>query len=85
MNERLVKNWLLALAGALQAVFAVINLLVLNPNGSLALRSFTPESTLLMQSRFALAAGVCTIAASIWGSRKGRSWFLVLNGLALSA
>jgi len=84
MDGRLVKNWLLALAGALQAVFAVINLLMLNPDGSLALRSFTPESTLLMQSRFALAAGACTIVAGIWGSRKGRSWFLVLNGLALS-
>lgn len=85
MNERFVKNWLLALAGALQAVFAVINLLMLNPDGSLVLRSFTPESTLLMQSRFALAAGVCTIAAGLWSLRKARSWFLVLNGLALSA
>ena len=33
----------------------------------------------------ALAAGACTIAAGIWSSRKGMSWLLVLNGLALSA
>jgi uncharacterized membrane protein HdeD (DUF308 family) len=33
----------------------------------------------------ALAAGVCTIAASVWGSRKDNSWLLVLNGLACSS
>lgn len=35
--------------------------------------------------RLSLAAGACTIAAGIWRSRKGRSWLLVLNGLAFSA
>jgi uncharacterized membrane protein HdeD (DUF308 family) len=33
----------------------------------------------------ALAAGVCTIAASVWSSRKDNSWLLVLNGLACSS
>jgi len=33
----------------------------------------------------AVAAGVCTIAAGSWSSRKGKSWLLVLNGLAFSA
>jgi hypothetical protein len=33
----------------------------------------------------ALAASACTIAAGIWGSAKGKSWLLVLNGLAFSA
>jgi uncharacterized membrane protein HdeD (DUF308 family) len=36
-------------------------------------------------SRIALAAGICTIAAGIWSFGNGRSWLLVLNGLALSA
>ena len=38
----------------------------------------------LFVNRLALAAGACTIAASIWRSAKGKSWLLVLNGLALS-
>jgi hypothetical protein len=33
----------------------------------------------------ALAAGVCTIAASVWRSRKDNSWLLVVNGLACSS
>jgi hypothetical protein len=33
----------------------------------------------------ALAAGVCTIAAGMWSSGKGKSWLLVLNGLACTA
>jgi hypothetical protein len=33
----------------------------------------------------ALAAGACTIAASIWRSAKGISWLLLANGLVLSA
>jgi hypothetical protein len=36
-------------------------------------------------SRIALAAGLCTIAAGIWSFGNGRSWLLVLNGLAFSA
>jgi hypothetical protein len=30
-------------------------------------------------------AGVCTIAARLWSSGKGKSWLLAINGLALSA
>jgi hypothetical protein len=36
-------------------------------------------------NRLALAAGACTVAASIWKSAQGKSWLLLLNGLALSA
>jgi uncharacterized membrane protein HdeD (DUF308 family) len=32
-----------------------------------------------------LGAGACTIAAGVWSSRNGKSWLLVLNGLACSA
>jgi hypothetical protein len=36
-------------------------------------------------NRLALAAGACTIAASIWRSTKGISWLLLANGVVLSA
>ena len=38
----------------------------------------------MLVNRFALAAGACTIAASIWRSAKGISWLLLANGLVLS-
>jgi hypothetical protein len=41
--------------------------------------------TVVFQTRLALAAGVCTIAAGIWKSTEGKYWLLVLNGLALAA
>ena len=56
------------------------------PDGSPALRTFVhSRSTLAQMGVLALAAGACTIAAGIWSSRKGKSWLLVLNGLACSA
>jgi hypothetical protein len=35
--------------------------------------------------RLVLVGGACTIAAGIWKSVKGKSWLLILNGLAFSA
>jgi uncharacterized membrane protein HdeD (DUF308 family) len=55
------------------------------PDGSLTLRTFVNNrGTLVYMGMLALAAGACTIAASISSSRKGKSWLLVLNGLACS-
>src|SRR5260370_4506468 len=43
------------------------------------------NSTIVFLGKLALAAGVCTIAAGILRSAKGKCWLLVLNGLALAA
>jgi hypothetical protein len=46
---------------------------------------FAINSAAMLSCRLAYAAGACSIAAGIWNSAKGKSWPLVLNGLALSA
>jgi uncharacterized membrane protein HdeD (DUF308 family) len=85
MIQTLMKNWwLLALGGVLEAMFAVMNLLMEDPD-SLTLRRFGPEDMIRFMGMLALAAAACTIAAGIWGSGKGKSWLLVLNGLAFIA
>jgi uncharacterized membrane protein HdeD (DUF308 family) len=85
--QMLIKNWwLLALCGVLDAIYSVMNFFMQRPDGSLALRPFVNNrSTVVHMGMLALAAGACTIAAGIWSSRKGKSWLLVLNGLACSA
>ena len=86
MIQTLIKNWwLLALCSVLTAMYSVMNLLMRPPDGSLMLRTFGPEGTLRYMGMVALAAGACAIAAGIWSSRKGKSWLLVLNGLAFIA
>jgi uncharacterized membrane protein HdeD (DUF308 family) len=87
MIQTLTKNWwLLALAGVFDAMLSAMNFFMQSPDGSLTLRTTVRYAgTLEQMGMLALAAGVCTIAAGIWSSREGRSWFLVLNGLALSA
>src|SRR5271157_5378067 len=77
--------WLLALCGVLDAILALLNLSMQDPDGSLTWRIFVPMSTGMLMCRLAVAAGACTIAAGIWRSREGKSWLLVLNGLAFSA
>ena len=63
-----------------------MNFFMQSPDGSLTLRTTVRYAgTLEQMGMLALAAGVCMIAAGIWSPREGRSWFLVLNGLALSA
>lgn len=82
----LMKNWwLLALCGVLDAILAFMNLSMQSPEGYRAWRMFSPASTGMDMCKLAMAAGVCTIAAGICSSRKGRSWLLVLNGLAFIA
>jgi len=87
MAQTLVKSWwLLALCGVLDALFAVLIFLMGSPVGSPILRTFIHSRD--ASSRLgvlALAAGICTIAASVWSSRKDNSWLLVLNGLACSS
>ena len=87
MAQTLVKSWwLLALCGVLYALFAAMIFLMGSPDGSPILRTFIHSRD--ASSRLgvlALAAGICTIAASVWSSRKDNSWLLVLNGLACSS
>lgn len=79
--QTLTKNWwLIALTGVLDAIASVIYLVIYDttPNvyGGIGMGMFV--------SRLALAAGVCTIAASIWRPAKSVSWLLLANGLVLS-
>jgi uncharacterized membrane protein HdeD (DUF308 family) len=87
MTQSLVKSWwLLALCGVLDALFAVQIVLMGSRDGSPILRTFIHSRDAISQlGLLALAAGVCTIAASVWNSRKDNSWLLVLNGLACSS
>jgi uncharacterized membrane protein HdeD (DUF308 family) len=87
MAQSLVKSWwLLALCGVLDALFAVQIVLMGSRDGSPILHTFIHSRDAISQlGLLALAAGVCTIAASVWSSRKDNSWLLVLNGLACSS
>jgi uncharacterized membrane protein HdeD (DUF308 family) len=87
MAQSLVKSWwLLVLCGVLDALFAVQIVLMGSRDGSPILRTFIHSRDAISQlGLLALAAGVCTIAASVWNSRKDNSWLLVLNGVACSS
>ena len=87
MAQSLVKSWwLLALCGVLDALFAVQIVVMGSRDGSPVLRTFIHSRDAISQlGLLALAAGVCTIAASVWSSRKDNSWLLVLNGVACSS
>jgi uncharacterized membrane protein HdeD (DUF308 family) len=87
MTQSLVKRWwLLALCGVLDALFAVLIVLMGSPDGSPNLRTLIHSRAAFSQlGLLALAAGLCTIAASVWGSRKDNSWLLVLSGVACSS
>jgi hypothetical protein len=77
--------WLLALCGVLDAVQAAMNLLMLNPDGSLSLRRFGLPNPVWDMGMVALAAGACSIAAGVWSSGRNNSWLLSVHGLALGA
>ncbi|HEV2709859.1 MAG TPA: DUF308 domain-containing protein [Edaphobacter sp.] len=87
MAQTSVKSWwLLALCGVFDALFAGMIFLMGSPDGSSNLRIFMHgRYAITSLGAFALAAGICTIAASVWSSRKDNSWLLVLSGLACSA
>jgi uncharacterized membrane protein HdeD (DUF308 family) len=82
--QMLIKSWwLLALCAVLDAMISVIYLMRQDTDGPLTFHAW--HGTVVFLGRLTLAAGACTIAAGIWSSRKGKSWLLVLNGLACSA
>jgi uncharacterized membrane protein HdeD (DUF308 family) len=87
MTQSLVKSWLLlALCGGFDALFAVLIVVMGSPNGSRSLHTLIHNRSAISQlGLLALAAGVCTIAASVWRSRKDNSWLLLLNGLACTS
>src|SRR5258708_13441842 len=53
------------------------------PDGPLTFHGWS--GTVASLSTLALVAGACTIAAGIWRSANGKSWLLVMNGLAFIA
>jgi len=83
----LIRNWWpLALGSVLYAFYSLMNFFMQRPDGSLAVRTSIHYSpTVIHMGELAAAAGACTITAAIWNSVKGKSWLLVLNGLACSA
>jgi len=86
MIQTLTKNWwLLALCGVLDAILALMNLSMRNPDRSLSWGMFGLQNTAMDMCRLAVLAGALTIVAGVWRSRNGSAWFLVLNGLALGA
>ncbi len=83
MIQTLIKNWwLLALCGVLDAIISIIYLVMYDagPDGPLTFHGWS--GTVASLSTLALVAGACTIAAGIWRSASGKSWLLVMNGLA---
>ena len=84
MIETLAKGWwLLAFCGVLDAIISVLYLTRQDTDGPLTFHAW--HSTMMFLGKLTLAAGACTIAAGIWSSRTGKSWLLVLNGVACSA
>jgi uncharacterized membrane protein HdeD (DUF308 family) len=80
--QTLTKNWwLLALTGVLCAIASVVYLVIYETTPNV----YGDRGVEMLVNRLALAAGACTIAASIWRSAKGISWLLLANGLVLSA
>ena len=76
--------WLLGLCGVLDAAHAAMNLVMLHPDGSLALRGFALPGAVFDMGTLAMAAGACSIAAGLWSSGRDNSWLLSLHGFALS-
>jgi hypothetical protein len=74
--------WIPVLGGVLEAIYALTNLFMPQPDGFLTLRTFAPRGTVLQLGMVALTAGLCTIAV---GTRVFRSWPLALNGVAFCA
>jgi uncharacterized membrane protein HdeD (DUF308 family) len=86
MIQTLMKNWrLLALCGLLNATAAVIYFMMYDtgPDGPLSATGW--KSMVALLSKLTIAAGVCTVLAGLWKSGSGKSWPLVVNGLALGA
>jgi len=76
---------LLAICTILDTIIAVIYFIMYDtgPDGPLPVHEW--QGAVMILNRVTLAAGGCTIAAGLWRSAKGKSWLLILNGVALSA
>jgi uncharacterized membrane protein HdeD (DUF308 family) len=84
MIQTLMKNWwLLVLCGVVNAIISVTYLIMFDADGPLISPAW--KDAIASLNWLALAAGACTIAAGLWRSSKGKSWLLVLNGVAFSA
>jgi len=84
--QTLTKNWwLLVFCGILDATISVIYLSMYDAGAGGPVTFHGWNGAVVLLNRLALAAGVSTIAAGIWRSAKGKSWLVVLNGLAFSA
>lgn len=82
--RKLIKSWwLLALCAVLDAIISIIYLMRRDTDGTVTFHPW--HATAVFLGKLTLAAGLCTIAAGLWNSRKGKSWLPVLNGLAGSA
>jgi hypothetical protein len=89
MIQTLTKNWwLLALSGLLEAIVSVVYLILYDagPDGPAVFQGVFQGwyGAAAFVTRVTLAAGLCTIVAGLWRSASGKSWLLVLNGLALT-
>ena len=73
------------MCGALDAMLAAVNLLMLPSGESLSLRRFALLDAVWDMGILALAAGACAIAAGLWNSGRYNSWLLSLHGFALGA
>ncbi|MBV8896403.1 MAG: hypothetical protein JO051_07820 [Acidobacteriaceae bacterium] len=86
MIQTLLRSWSLLIAcGVLDAMYSFFSFMMEDPDGSVTLRKFAARGTVIFIGKFALAAGVCALAAGIWNFRKHTSWLLMLHGIALSA
>jgi uncharacterized membrane protein HdeD (DUF308 family) len=82
MMQTLIKNWrLLALCGVLDSIISVVYLRMQDTDGPLTLHGW--NTTIVFLGKLILLAGACTIAAGVWRSGNGKSWLLMLNGIAL--
>jgi hypothetical protein len=77
--------WLLAMCGIVDVMCAAMNLLMLNPDGSLTFRRLALPNTVWDMSMLGLVAGSCAIVVGLRNSSRGSSWLLSLHGLALAA
>jgi len=84
MKHRFHRAWpLSAVAGALNAVMAVLYLSMWVGEGPVAFLTWSGVVVLL--GKLALLSAACTIAAAFWGKSDPKRWPLLLHGFALGA
>jgi len=84
MIRTLTNNRLfLVLCGVIDAMISAIYLTLQAGGRTLTFHSWS--GAVELQGKFALAAGICAIAAGVLRSESGKCWLLALHGLALAA